>query len=205
MCSSKIFPFAALLVLVTGLAAPLALATQDTDDWAVAGYDAQGNRIGYQSGYPSKEAAEREAVKMRRLEGTNGKIYPFVIVVPPGANAPSVLPPGDGGRTWRPVVAPTPTPRPVQPRRETLPNSTWRGGETLANYGRLTFRFGPGDTVEMIDTDGSQTGKYSRSGRSVMLRFYEGRVIYSGTLEDDIIYGSGRNGRTSWTFSVKRQ
>jgi hypothetical protein len=57
----------------------------------------------------------------------------------------------------------------------------------------------------MIDTDGSQTGRYSRSGRSVTLRFYEGRVIYTGTLQDDIIYGSGRNGRTSWTFSVKRQ
>jgi hypothetical protein len=86
-----------------------------------------------------------------------------------------------------------------------LPNTSWSGGETLQGYGKLAFRFGPGETVSMIDADGTSTGRYSRSGSTVTLRFYDGTVVYTGTIAGEIIYGSGRNSRQSWTFSVKLQ
>ncbi|MFO0968457.1 MAG: hypothetical protein U0793_23115 [Gemmataceae bacterium] len=111
-----------------------------------------------------------------------------------------------------PPSRPSPPPPPSPPRELpavspprplALANTSWAGGETLRGYGRLTFRFGPGKTVDMIDTDGTTPGTYSRSGASVTLQFYDGTVVYSGTLQDNIIHGSGRHGPDSWTFSVR--
>jgi hypothetical protein len=198
-----------LFTVVVCLASPVAVRAQDGQDddgWAVAGYDERLTRIAYQSGFPTREAASREAPKMRLLEGTNGKIYPYVTVLGPDGkiyegNLPSSPPRGPTeNRPVQPRPSPTPTPRVV-----TLPNTTWKGGETLQNYGELRFQFGSGDTVSMKDSDGTTTGQYSRSGRTVTLRFYNGTVVYTGTLDDNIIHGTGRNGRTSWTFSVKLQ
>ncbi|MFO0968455.1 MAG: hypothetical protein U0793_23105 [Gemmataceae bacterium] len=104
-----------------------------------------------------------------------------------------------------PPRPPAPVPPISSPRPVELPNSSWAGGETLGAYGRLTFRFGPANTVYMIDKDGTIPGKYSRSGASVTLLFYKGTVVYSGTLQDNIIHGSAHNPRESWTFSIRLQ
>ena len=90
-------------------------------------------------------------------------------------------------------------------RSSSSTGSTWVGSETLANYGRLTFRFSTGGRVTMIDARSTSNGTYTVSGNRVTLRFSSGRVVYNGTVAGQTMSGSAGNGRTSWRWSVRRQ
>ena len=85
-----------------------------------------------------------------------------------------------------------------------LANSTWIGTEKLANYGRLEFRFQGNGQVAMIDSDGTQKGTYTQTGNTVTLRFYQGTVVYTGTITGQTLVGTASNGKTTWSFSVNR-
>ena len=125
-----------------------------------------------------------------------------------GGPTPNRAPRMGSPRQTEPKLTPD-VPRPGHdpaPRPAGLANSTFRGGETPQNYGKLEFRFGGGGLVDMVDNDGTTPGQYSISGHSVTLRFYDGRVVYTGTLDGDILHGSGQtNDGRSWTFSVRLQ
>lgn len=86
-----------------------------------------------------------------------------------------------------------------------LANSRWVGSETLANYGRLEFRFQANGQVIMIDTQGSHPGTYTVQGNRVTLTF--GGVVYNGTLNGSTLSGFAYNvgnAQQKWTFSVSR-
>jgi hypothetical protein len=146
-----------------------------------------------------------------------------VTVLPPRPKTPAPSPPAQPNATVRPrALAPSSTPdsQPsvtqgtarrvssgapsVAAPRHGLADGSWSGGETLQTYGALQFHLGAGGQATMNDKDGSIPGSWSQSGNSVVLRFYEGHVVYTGTLNGRTLSGTARNGRTSWTFSVSR-
>lgn len=85
-----------------------------------------------------------------------------------------------------------------------LAKSTWIGTESLQGYSRLEFRFEADGKVTMIDADGSQSGAYSQQGNTVTLQFYNGTVVYTGTLNGTTLAGTASNGKSSWDFNVSR-
>jgi hypothetical protein len=68
---------------------------------------------------------------------------------------------------------------------QTLPirvaNTNWTGHETLGGYGSLRFAFS-GSGVTMYDKDGATSGTWEQNGQSITMRFYQGTVVYSGTM-----------------------
>jgi hypothetical protein len=97
-----------------------------------------------------------------------------------------------------PVAAPAAPPAPAPG----LANTTWVGSEE--GFGRLEFRFQPTGQVTMIDTTGSHPGTYSLQGNAVTLTFFNGEVVYNGTLNGQAITGSAHNTKKTWSFSVRR-
>lgn len=80
----------------------------------------------------------------------------------------------------------------------------WIGSETLADYGKLTFQMNPGGRAVMIDAKETSEGTWQQTGNQITLRFYDGRVVYTGTLNGSSLSGSASNGRTQWNFTVRR-
>jgi hypothetical protein len=87
-----------------------------------------------------------------------------------------------------------------------LAGSTFSGGETLAGYGKLKFHLGRDakHTAVMYDTDGVVRGTWEQSGSQITLRFYNGTVIYRGSLNGNVLSGTASNGRQNWTWKVER-
>lgn len=85
-----------------------------------------------------------------------------------------------------------------------LVNTTWVGSENLGGYGRLEFRFQANGQVTMIDSDGTQQGTCTVAGNTVTLRFYQGTVVYTGTLTGQGLAGTATNGKSTWKFAVSR-
>jgi hypothetical protein len=85
------------------------------------------------------------------------------------------------------------------------PSKIWTGSEDLANYGELSFEVFGGGRVLMTDTDGVHEGTWRQAGGVVTLYFYEGKVVYSGTLRGAVLSGTARNDRTTWNWSVELQ
>jgi hypothetical protein len=98
-----------------------------------------------------------------------------------------------------PIVAPS---APAAPQG--LAKSVWIGSESLQGYARLEFRFEAHGKVTMIDTDGSHPGTYTQQGNTVTLRFYDGGVVYSGTINGTVLAGTAQNGKATWNFTVNR-
>jgi hypothetical protein len=84
-----------------------------------------------------------------------------------------------------------------------LAGTSWQGTETLPGYGDLTFHFHEDSTATMVDTDGTSYGTWSQAGGRVRLAFYDGTVIYDGTLSGNQLFGSARNSRTTWSWSLQ--
>ncbi|MBM3997312.1 MAG: hypothetical protein FJ303_24660 [Planctomycetes bacterium] len=73
-----------------------------------------------------------------------------------------------------------------------IAGTTWSGHEDLGGYGPLRFAFS-GSSVTMYDSDGSHSGSWSQSGNTITMRFYQGRVVYTGR-----IHGQAVNYKTSF-------
>jgi hypothetical protein len=86
-----------------------------------------------------------------------------------------------------------------QPARDVL---TLTGNESLQGFGALSFDLHKGGRAVMHDTTGDSEGTWNANGNQVTLRFANGRVVYTGTLQGNTLSGAARNERTSWTFSV---
>jgi hypothetical protein len=92
---------------------------------------------------------------------------------------------------------------PTTGQTATLANKILVGTESLGGYSRLEFRFGADGKVTMMDRDGSTPGTYTQQGNTIVLSFYQGTVVYTGTYDGQSLTGSARNGQTTWNFSVK--
>jgi hypothetical protein len=95
-------------------------------------------------------------------------------------------------------VAVNPQPQP-QPQPQT---TVWTGNEDLASFGRLSFHFHTGGRVQMHDAAGWSEGQWRRDGSQITLWFSNGRVVYTGTMHGATMYGTARNDRTAWNWSV---
>jgi hypothetical protein len=91
---------------------------------------------------------------------------------------------------------------PVQTTASQIGN--WTGSETLADYGKLTFQMSSGGRAVMRDAKETSEGTWQQSGNQVTLRFYNGRVVYTGTVNGSNLSGSANNGRTQWNFTMRR-
>lgn len=81
----------------------------------------------------------------------------------------------------------------------------WTGSEALANYGKIAFHFYASGRVVMIDAKSSAEGTWLQQGQDITLRFFGGRVVYSGTLNGNALAGTARNEKTSWSWNVQAQ
>jgi hypothetical protein len=81
----------------------------------------------------------------------------------------------------------------------------WSGTEDLTGYGKLASRFAGGNRVVMQDRDGATEGTWEQRGNTVTLRFYDGSVVYTGTMSGTVLSGTATNGRTTWGWTVTRQ
>jgi len=203
--SSVVAAALAALVLAAG-PAPAQRSSSDrfivVEGAAVHGF-AGNTEIAYQW-YANPADAEREAAKMRTYLGTGDvPIYDRVEVRPETRRTPIPNP--------RPPQAPPPelpTPPlpgiPKAPAPVQLEGQSWIGSETLQGYGRLEFRFLPGNRVQMIDAQDTVMGTWRRSGNSVSLVFFNGACVYSGTIQGDRISGNALANRTRFSWSVSR-
>jgi hypothetical protein len=93
----------------------------------------------------------------------------------------------------------------MPPPQQAGMNGSMAGSEDLRGYGVLEFRFQPNGQVAMIDADGTQMGTYARAGNGVILRFYGGTVVYTGTFDGQMLAGTANNGKDTCNFSVTRR
>jgi hypothetical protein len=107
-----------------------------------------------------------------------------------------------------PVSQPLPQPQPTPGNVAVLAGTQWTGMETLANFGKLTFQFGTGQDVLMIDAQAQTKGNYSQNGNQVRITF--SNCIYSGMINGNVLSGTAQytQGATAgqpWTFNVQYQ
>jgi hypothetical protein len=204
-CSASVF-------LLAGLSGPPAVRAQGPNErlgWTVIGYDEKGLEIGRQEtgsdGRPlSRTEAMREKARMEQLEGTNGKIYAFVNLVPPAVNQSSTP---AGPRVWEPVpnrpsVTNQPTPQPT-PRPPRLIGSSFSGSEDLNGYGKLTFHFVDAKHVTMYDARNTVQGRWEPGGgNTVYLYFYNDQCVYRGTLTGNTLSGTARSANALWSWKT---
>jgi hypothetical protein len=86
-----------------------------------------------------------------------------------------------------------------------LAGTVWVGSERLAGYGKLTFRLQTGNQAVMVDARDTMTGTWRQNGNQVTLTFADGRIVYRGTLSGATLSGTAENGRTNWTWALRRQ
>jgi hypothetical protein len=79
------------------------------------------------------------------------------------------------------------------------------GSEKLPGYGPLAFTLHANGSVVMADAKGSAVGTWQETGKQVTLRFDNGRVVYTGTVEGTRLSGEARNGSTTWSWSTQVQ
>jgi len=104
----------------------------------------------------------------------------------------------------QPAPNAAPVPAAPKPAQNGIINTTWVGNETLGGYGRLELRFLANGKAVMVDNDGSHEGTFTIQNNSVTLRFYNGTVVYNGTINGSTMNGSAANGEATWSFSVNR-
>ena len=89
-------------------------------------------------------------------------------------------------------------------RGDVLRGTEFRGQENLNGFGRLTFRFGDNNKVEMIDSRTHVRGSYSATGTQITIRF--NNCVYTGILQNGRITGTARYTQgpagDPWTFEV---
>lgn len=82
-------------------------------------------------------------------------------------------------------------------------STTWVGSEKLAGYDKLAFQLLANNKAIMTDAQGNAEGTWSQTGNAVTLRFFSGRVVYTGTLQGTTLSGTARNEQASWSWSVQ--
>jgi hypothetical protein len=90
-------------------------------------------------------------------------------------------------------------------KKKGLGNTTWVGRETLPGYGPLTFKFSAVDTVTMVDAKDTLVGRYTLDQKDVKLTFGSGEVVYTGTINGEMMSGKARNTQQEWTWEVSRK
>jgi hypothetical protein len=116
---------------------------------------------------------------------------------------------------WSPSIskdtpfAVTGTPTTVAAKAPTGNAKRWAGTESLAGYGKLSFALYPGGRAVMIDAKNTVEGTWQQTDNQVSLTFFDGSVVYSGTVNDSTMSGTATapgarmDQRRSWTWSVK--
>jgi hypothetical protein len=80
-----------------------------------------------------------------------------------------------------------------------------KGTEDLRGYGPLTFRIVSKSKVQMIDKDGTNPGVWEVNGNRIRLFFYDGSVVYEGSVNGNSVSGTATNGKTKWNWRVQTQ
>lgn len=83
-----------------------------------------------------------------------------------------------------------------------LAEASFAGSENLGGYGALRFTLHANGAATMVDADGTTHGSWGQSGKRVTLRFYDGTVVYHGTLDEETISGTAHNRTRTWSWSV---
>jgi hypothetical protein len=124
------------------------------------------------------------------------RLLPMIamLVVLAVSSAASARPVGSDGREAE-----------AAPTQRCLADTSWKGCETLSGYGPLTFDFCKDGSAVMHDVDGCTNGTWQQLGQQVTLFFYEGRVVYVGTIDGDVISGGAANSSTQWQWTVGLQ
>ena len=99
------------------------------------------------------------------------------------------------------IVAATKPIASVVPAQATV----WVGSETLGGYGSLTLHMHPGGKAVMMDAKSTSQGTWEQKGKQIILRFHDGKVVYTGELSQTTLSGTAQNLKTSWKFSVQLQ
>lgn len=81
----------------------------------------------------------------------------------------------------------------------------WIGNETLPGYGGLSFHMYPGGKAYIIDAKESMEGTWEQNGKQISLKFSNGQVSYTGTVNEATLVGTAENLKASWSFSVRLQ
>jgi Caspase domain len=86
----------------------------------------------------------------------------------------------------------------------------WVGTESLSGFGKLTFAMYASGRAIMVDAKETTEGIWRRDGNQFTLSFFDGSVVYNGTLKDGILSGTATspsvrtNAAKAWTWSVKQ-
>jgi hypothetical protein len=81
----------------------------------------------------------------------------------------------------------------------------WIGTEDLPGYGALTFEFAPAGVSFMTDRDGRRQGTWKLEGAQVTLAFYNGTVVYRGTVAGYTMSGMAASGSRTWNWRLSQE
>lgn len=87
----------------------------------------------------------------------------------------------------------------------------WVGTETLAGFGKLSFSLYSDGRAVMVDARDTVEGTWTRKGQNMTLTFFNGSVVYQGTVNGASLAGtasgpaSRMNTRTTWAWSTQMQ
>lgn len=110
-----------------------------------------------------------------------------------------ISPKQDSESAWSPSISDT-------FRLAAVPQARiWVGGEDLSGYGKLAFHIYPNGWAVMVDSRGRWDGTWQHKDKTVILRFFNNTVVYTGKIALNTVSGTAQNGRTSWTWNVRRQ
>lgn len=99
------------------------------------------------------------------------------------------------------AAKPLPAERPVR----------WVGNENLPGFGKLAFNMYSNGRVVMEDAKSTSDGSWRREDNHYTLTFSNGAVVYTGTLNGNVLAGDATSPRTrqegvrSWNWSVQQQ
>jgi S1-C subfamily serine protease len=88
--------------------------------------------------------------------------------------------------------------------RQDMAGSEWVGQEDRPGFGSLKIVFASSASVVLVPAKGTAVGTWKRDGNDVSLRFQNGGVTYSGTVEGRTLKGTADDGRNTWNWSVTR-
>ena len=88
--------------------------------------------------------------------------------------------------------------------RQDIAGSEWVGQEDRPDSGSLRIVFVTPSIVLMLPAKGKVLGTWTKNGNDVTMRFRDGAVMYSGTLDGRSMKGTAEDGEIRWSWSVTR-
>jgi hypothetical protein len=82
--------------------------------------------------------------------------------------------------------------------------TSWVGGENLIGYGALTFQLYADGKAAMLDARAISYGAWQQNGQQITLSFDDGRVVYTGVVNGNVMSGSAQKGCSTWTWNLAR-